>query len=65
MKQEQIYKLVGTIISWALGYLGVDRFYKGEGALGVLKLITFGGFGLWWLIDAIIWTKELGESLRK
>ena len=64
MKKEQIYALVGTIISWSLGYLGVDRFYKGEVALGVIKLITFGALGIWWFVDAVIWTKELGESLR-
>lgn len=22
--------------------------------LGILKLITFGGFGVWWLIDVIL-----------
>ncbi|MEO5949685.1 MAG: TM2 domain-containing protein [Candidatus Saccharimonas sp.] len=64
MKKEQMYALVGTIISWSLGYLGADRFYRGEAGLGVLKLITLGGFGIWWLVDAILWTGELGESLR-
>jgi TM2 domain-containing membrane protein YozV len=65
VKKDQIYALVGTIISWSLGYLGADRFYRGEGALGVLKLITIGGLGVWWLIDALLWTKELGGSLRQ
>ncbi|KPP82709.1 MAG: hypothetical protein HLUCCA04_01205 [Oceanicaulis sp. HLUCCA04] len=34
-----------------LGFLGIDRFLVGDILAGVLKLITFGGFGLWVLID--------------
>jgi len=37
-----------------LGFLGVDRFYLGYGVLGLIKLFTFGGFGLWWLIDVVL-----------
>ena len=33
---------------------GIDRIYAGSIGLGVLKLITLGGFGLWWLIDLIM-----------
>ncbi len=55
------YLLTGTILSWCLGYLGADRFYRGEIGLGVLKLITCGGFVLWYIIDAILWTIELGN----
>lgn len=34
-----------------LGWLGIDRFLVGDIVAGILKLITFGGFGLWVLID--------------
>jgi len=61
MKDEYKWTLVGTIISWTLGYLGADRMYKNEVGLGVLKLITAGGFGIWWLVDALIWTNDLGK----
>jgi TM2 domain-containing membrane protein YozV len=64
MNKKQIYLLVGTVLSWSLGYLGADRFYRGEVGLGILKLITIGGFAIWWLVDACIWSKKLGESLR-
>jgi len=46
--------LVALLLSILLGSLGVDRFYIGYIGTGILKLITFGGFGIWWLIDLIL-----------
>lgn len=46
--------LVTSMLSLFLGGLGVDRFYIGKIGTGILKLITFGGFGIWYLIDLII-----------
>ena len=42
------------ILSILLGGLGVDRFYAGHIGLGVLKLLTVGGCGIWALIDIIL-----------
>tara|TARA_Y100001968_G_scaffold179306_1_gene164134 strand:- start:23107 stop:23328 length:222 start_codon:yes stop_codon:yes gene_type:complete len=42
------------ILSILLGGLGVDRFYAGHIGLGVLKLLTVGGCGIWALIDIIM-----------
>lgn len=47
--------LVALLLSLFLGYLGVDRFYTGHIGLGVGKLLTFGGCGIWALIDFILY----------
>jgi len=49
------------IISITLGYLGFDRFYRGQVGLGVLKLVTLGAFGVWYIVDAAIAAYELGK----
>lgn len=46
--------LVTWLLSLLIGVLGADRFYLGKIGTGILKLITFGGLGIWVLIDLII-----------
>jgi TM2 domain-containing membrane protein YozV len=42
------------LLSWFGGLLGLDRFYLGQTGLGIAKLLTFGGCGLWALYDLMM-----------
>ena len=42
------------VFTFLIGSLGVDRFVRGQIGLGVLKLLTGGGCGIWALVDWII-----------
>jgi len=62
--------LTALLLSIFLGQLGVDRFYLGYIGLGVVKLLTAGGCGIWWLIDVILIATEglkdaEGKPLRR
>ncbi len=46
--------IISLILSIIVGSLGVDRFYVGDIGLGVIKLITCGGFYVWWLVDMFL-----------
>jgi TM2 domain-containing membrane protein YozV len=46
--------MVTFLLSLVLGVLGADRFYLAKVGTGILKLITGGGFGIWYLIDLIL-----------
>ena len=39
------------IVSLLAGSLGVDRFMIGDAGLGIGKLLTCGGFGIWTIVD--------------
>ena len=51
---RQRHFLALFFLSFTWGTFGVDRFYMGLAGTGILKLITFGGFGFWTLIDLFV-----------
>ncbi len=53
-EDRQVNWLLTLLMSIFFGSLGVDRFIMGHIGLGILKLLTGGGFGIWWLIDLIL-----------
>lgn len=46
--------ITALLLSILLGGLGVDRFYLGHTGIGVGKLLTLGGCGIWALIDIVL-----------
>ena len=46
--------VVLVLLSVLVGGLGIDRFYLGKIGTGILKLLTLGGLGIWWLIDLVL-----------
>jgi TM2 domain-containing membrane protein YozV len=51
---KQINKIAYILLTWFLGGLGVHRFIRGQIGIGILYLISVGGFGIAWLIDIIV-----------
>lgn len=55
--------LTALLLSIFVGGLGIDRFYVGHVGLGVGKLLTAGGLGVWALIDLILFaTRSVKDS---
>jgi TM2 domain-containing membrane protein YozV len=50
------------IVSLLAGGLGIDRFMIGDTGIGVGKLLTCGGFGIWTIVD---WFMIMGATREK
>ena len=53
---------ITLIISLLGGGLGIDRFYIGDTGLGVAKLLTCGGLGIWSIIDWFLFMGAVREK---
>lgn len=58
--------VTALLLSLFFGGIGVDRFYLGHTGLGIGKLLTCGGCGIWALIDLfLIMGATRQENLKK
>jgi TM2 domain-containing membrane protein YozV len=56
---------IALILSVIFGSLGIDRFYVGDVLLGILKLLTGGCCGIWWIIDWFLIMGRVDEYNRQ
>lgn len=59
--------VVGLILGLCFGFFGIDRFYKGDIVLGIVKLlIGWITFGIWPIIDwFLVWKGIKKDNLQK
>jgi hypothetical protein len=47
-------RLAAALLCAFVGVLGIHRFYVGKVGTGLLQVVTFGGFGIWTLVDLVL-----------
>ena len=52
--KEPTTALIITICEVFIGIHGISRFYIGDVGIGIAKLLTCGGCGIWWLVDLFL-----------
>ena len=61
---EQKSWWVALFLSIFLGFLGIDRFYIGRTHSAIIKLLTCGGLGVWWLSDIILIASDYRKDAK-
>jgi|TARA_B110000211_G_C13965652_1_gene502632 TM2 domain-containing membrane protein YozV len=46
--------VVAALLCFFLGFIGIHRFYVGKVITGILMIFTFGGVGIWVIVDLIM-----------
>ena len=63
MSDEPKPWLIALMLCTFAGTLGAHRFYVGKTRSGIAMLVTFGGLGLWWLVDlALLATRRFRDA---
>ena len=62
--------LPAFLLCFFFGIFGAHRFYVGKIVTGILQLVTFGGLGIWTLIDFIMiivgaFTDKKGDKITQ
>lgn len=57
LAQQTKSPILALIFSLFFGGLGIDRFYLGQIGIGLAKLLTAGGCGIWYIVDLFLINK--------
>lgn len=49
------------LLAWFVGWISLDRFLLGSVGVGIARLLTAHGLGIWWLVDLITAMKRTKE----
>lgn len=50
------------VLSILLGFIGLDRIYNQQLGLGIVKAVTVGALGVWYVIDIFYFTYQAGKT---
>lgn len=53
---------IALLLAFFFGWFGADRFYICRYKGAWLKLLTFGGLGIWWLLDLVLLAAEFRKD---
>ena len=51
--------------AYILWILGIHRFYLGQPLIGLIQLLTVGGFLIWWIVDGFRMNKLVRKANDK